>query len=149
MSIAKEIQQRKFRSEYHELVVNVIFSGNWMEEKIRQLLEKEKITPQQYNILCILRGNKEPMSTLQIRSRMLDKMSDTSRIVNRLMKKGWVEKKKSHGDKRLVDITISKKGSDVLRRLDERHTDLDSIVTHLSKKDANALNRLLDKMREQ
>ena len=84
--------------------MNIIFSSNWLLEKIRQILEKEDITPQQYNILRILKGSATPLSTLQIRERMLDRMSDTSRIVERLLKKGWVHKVVCASDKRLVDV---------------------------------------------
>ena len=87
MGIEKDIQQRSFRNEYQKVTVNIIFSASWLTEKIKTFLESEDITSQQYNILRILKGSKEPLSTLQIRERMLDKMSDTSRIVERLLKK--------------------------------------------------------------
>ena len=81
MGIEKDIQQENFRSIYQKLSINLIFSNNWITEKIKSVLQEEDITHQQYNILRILRGSKKPLSTLQIRERMLDKMSDTSRIV--------------------------------------------------------------------
>ena len=92
MSIEKDIQQQKFRNEYHKTVVNLIFTYKWITEKTKQFFEKGDITSQQYNILRILRGAGKPLSTLQIRQRMLDKMSDTSRIVDRLVKKELVQK---------------------------------------------------------
>ena len=84
MGIEKDIQQQHFRNEYQKASVNIIYSANWLNEKIKTMLDPDDITPQQYNILRILRGSQHPLSTLQIRSRMLDKMSDTSRIVERL-----------------------------------------------------------------
>ena len=114
---------------------------------IKEFVGKEDITPQQYNILRILRGSVLPLSTLQIRERMLDKMSDTSRLVERLIKKELVEKETSHIDKRLVDVTISKKGLDLLQRLDEKSEELDQIVNKLTPEEAGILNSLLDKMR--
>ncbi len=148
MGIEKDIQQQAFRNEYQKATVNIIFSANWLHEKIKDFLEAEGITPQQYNILRILRGNKQPMSTLQIRERMLDKMSDTSRIVERILKKGLVEKKVCSTDKRLVDVNISKKGIAVLESLDKKNQKLDSILQALSAEEAAVLNRLLDKMRD-
>jgi len=148
MSIEKDIQQQAFRNEHQKATVNIIFSANWLHEKIKDFLEVEDITPQQYNILRILRGNKQPMSTLQIRERMLDKMSDTSRIVERILKKGLVEKKICSSDKRLVDVNISKKGIAVLESLDKKNQALDSILRGLSAEEAAVLNKLLDKMRE-
>lgn len=148
MGIAKEIQQTNFRSEHHKAMVNTIFSCNWLLEKIKQVLEKEKITHQQYNILRILRGAAEPLSTLRIRERMLDKMSDTSRIVERLLKKGWVHKVVCAQDKRLVDVTISDAGKVLLDKLEERIAEIDRITSGLSEEDAQTLNLLLDKMRD-
>ncbi len=148
MGIEKDIQQENFRSIYQKLSINLIFSNNWITEKIKLVLQEEDITHQQYNILRILRGSKKPLSTLQIRERMLDKMSDTSRIVERLVKKGLVEKKICDTDKRLVDVRISQNGLDVLKRLDEKNTDLDAILENLSPKEAAQLSDLLDKMRE-
>lgn len=147
MGIEKDIQQQTFRNEFQKAAVNIIFSAGWLNERIRQFLETEDITPQQYNILRILRGSKTPLSTLQIRERMLDKMSDTSRIVERLQKKNLVEKKTCPADKRLVDVVISKKGSALLEKLDKRNGELDGLLQSLSAEDAQTLNTLLDKMR--
>lgn len=148
MSIEKDIQQQAFRNEYQKAAVNIIFSAGWLNERIKLFFEPEDITPQQYNILRILRGSQQPMSTLQIRERMLDKMSDTSRIVERLQKKGLVEKKVCPADKRLVDVVISKKGMGLLDKLDRKNTELDNLLKGLSAEEAKALNNLLDKMRE-
>jgi DNA-binding MarR family transcriptional regulator len=147
MGIEKDIQQQNFRNEYQKAAVNLIFSAGWLNEKIKTFLDTEDITSQQYNILRILRGSKTPMSTLQIRERMLDKMSDTSRIVERLQKKGVVEKKVCPADKRLVDVVISKKGLALLEKLDRRNAELDSILQSLTPEEAKSLNGLLDKMR--
>ncbi|HEX6914968.1 MAG TPA: MarR family transcriptional regulator [Chitinophagaceae bacterium] len=148
MSIRNEIrQQRQFRNEHQKAAVNILFSSNWLMEQIKKFLQQEDITPQQYNILRILRGSGRPLSTLQIRERMLDKMSDTSRIVDRLLKKGLVEKKTSEADKRLVDVTISADGLQLLERLDKRNEALDGILSKLSTEEAQTLNDLLDKMR--
>jgi DNA-binding MarR family transcriptional regulator len=147
MGIEKDIQQENFRSIYQKLSINLIFSNNWITEKIKAVLHEEDITHQQYNILRILRGSKKPLSTLQIRARMLDKMSDTSRIVERLVKKELVEKKVCDTDKRLVDVIISPTGLDVLKRLDEKNEELDAILQNLTPKEAAQLSDLLDKMR--
>ena len=85
MDIEKEIQQSNFRNEFQKLAINLMYTANWLNERISRMLLKEEITQQQYNILRILRGSDHPLSTLQIRERMLDKMSDTSRIVDRLI----------------------------------------------------------------
>jgi DNA-binding MarR family transcriptional regulator len=119
-----------------------------MRERTATILEEEDITPQQFNILRILRGsNPKPLSTLQIRERMLDKMSDTSRIVDRLIAKGLVRKNTCKADRRLVDVAITEKGLKMLERLDRKQDDMDGILSNLTEKEANQLSDLLDKIR--
>ena len=147
MSIEKDIQQTKFRNEYQKTTVNIIYTYNWITEKTREIFEKGDITMQQYNILRILRGAGKPLSTLQIRQRMLDKMSDTSRIVDRLVKKELVQKVICKTDRRLVDVTISDTGLLVLDKLDGYNDELDALLGNLSEEEAVMLNHLLDKIR--
>jgi len=116
-------------------------------ERNKEVFERGDITPQQYNILRILRGAKEPLSTLQIRQRMLDKMSDTSRIVDRLLKKELVKKVVRATDKRLVDVTITQKGLDLLDSLDKYNDELDSVLNNITPQEVSTLNSLLDKIR--
>jgi len=147
MSIERDIQQSKFRNEYHKTVVNLIFTYNWITEKTKQFFEKGDITSQQYNILRILRGAGKPLSTLQIRQRMLDKMSDTSRIVDRLVKKELVQKVICKTDRRLVDVTITDTGLQLLDQLDSYNEQMDLMLGNLSEEEAKMLNQLLDKIR--
>jgi DNA-binding MarR family transcriptional regulator len=147
MGIEKDINQSKFRNDYQKSIVNLIYTYNWVTEQIKTVLEKFDLTMQQFNILRILRGSKSPLSTLQIRERMLDKMSDTSRIVDRLLIKGLVKKVACKADKRLVDITITAKGHKILSAIDNEEDRLDSIIQTLSVADTKLFNKLLDKMR--
>ena len=147
MSIEKEINQPKFRNEYQKSVINLIYTYNWMNEKMKIILDQHEITGQQFNILRILRGAGTPLSTLQIRQRMLDKMSDTSRIVDRLIKKELVRKSICKSDRRLVDIIITDKGKKILERLDACNDQMDEVFKNLSVADARKLNQLLDKIR--
>ena len=148
MSLDKDINSSKFRNEYHKAIVNIIFTNNWIMERNKEIFERGDITPQQYNILRILRGAKEPLSTLQIRQRMLDKMSDTSRIVDRLLKKELVKKVVCASDKRLVDVTITQKGLDLLNELDKYNDELDNVLSSISEEEVSTLNQLLDKIRK-
>jgi DNA-binding MarR family transcriptional regulator len=147
MSIENDINQRKFRNEYQKAGINLIYTYNWANEQIKQFFEAHDITPQQFNILRILRGAGEPLSTLQIRQRMLDKMSDTSRIVDRLLKKGVVKKVTCKADRRLVDVTIADKGLKMLEKMDLYQDEMDGIFKNLSAEEAKTLNQLLDKVR--
>ena len=147
MSIEKDISQRKFTSEFQKAMVNLVYTHNWMMEKMKLFFEQADLTTQQFNILRILRGAGEPLSTLQIRQRMLDKMSDTSRIVDRLIKKGLTKKVICKSDRRLVDVTITEKGLKLLEKLDEMQPDLDRIIQSINESEARELNNLLDKIR--
>ncbi len=147
MGIEQEIGQAKFRNDYQKAVINLIYTFNWMNGKIKNMLDEYDITSQQFNILRILRGAGTPISTLQIRQRMLDKMSDTSRIVDRLIKKGMVQKVICEGDRRLVDVSITDEGTALLQRIDVLQDDMDSVFKNLSPEEAVTLNELLDKIR--
>lgn len=147
MSLEKDIQQVKFRNDYQKLMINIIFTHNWIMERNKQFFDKGDITPQQFNILRILRGSGVPLSTLQIRQRMLDKMSDTSRIVDRLLKKELVKKVICESDRRLVDVTITEKGMQLLENLDSYNEELDNMLKTLNHDEAKELNSLLDKLR--
>lgn len=149
MAIEQEIKQSKFTSEYQRAMINLLFTYGWTLERIKQIVADEGITHQQYNILRILRGSfPAPLSTLQIRERMLDKMSDTSRIVDRLIVKGLVKKGTCRTDRRLVDVIITEKGKKLLEKLDSRQQDMEGIFGNLSEKEAADLNNLLNKIRE-
>ncbi|GGB11259.1 family 10 glycosylhydrolase [Puia dinghuensis] len=147
MGLENEINQRKFRSEHQKARINIIYTYNWLSEKISSMFEDWDITPRQFNILRILRGEGKPLSTLQIRQRMLDKMSDTSRIVDRLLRKGLVRKTPNGEDRRLVDIVITAKGRKLLEKIDPFEENSDKIMTNLTEEEAKTLNGLLDKLR--
>ena len=148
MGIEKDISQASFRNEYQKGIINLIYTYNWMNEKMKKVFDNEGVTAQQYNILRILRGAGKPISTLQIRERMLDKMSDTSRIVDRLVVKGLAKKTICNNDKRLVDVSISDKGKTLLEKIDLYEKDMDAILGNLTDTEAKTLNKLLDKIRE-
>ncbi len=148
MGIEKDIHQHTFVNAKQKAVINLLFSYGWVIEYMKKFLAKEGITHQQYNILRILRGSSpHPLSTLQIRERMLDKMSDTSRIVDRLVTKNLVKKITSPKDRRLVDITITEKGQQLLKKLDAAPNPVEAVMQHLTEAEAKTLSHLLDKMR--
>ena len=148
MGIDNDIHQTKFRNEHQKAGLNLLYTYGWVMERTKEIFATEDITPQQFNILRILRGSHpQPLSTLQIRERMLDKMSDTSRIVDRLIAKGLVKKGTCKSDRRLVDVMITDKGRKMLERLDQREDELDNIIGNLTEKEAVVLSDLLDKLR--
>lgn len=148
MTLEKDLNQTKFRNEHQKATVNIIFTNNWIMERINKVFDAEGITSQQYNILRILRGAGMPLSTSQIRERMLDKMSDSSRIVDRLILKGMVKKNEHKTDKRLVDVIITARGLKLLEKIDAYNRKVDDIMMNLSPSEVKKLNQLLDKIRD-
>jgi len=149
MKIEQEIKQKKFRSEYQKLLINIIFTSNWLSEKNVEQLKPYDLTPKQYNVLRILRGQyPKPITVKLIRERMLDKMSDASRIVERLRIKGLVRREICGDNRRAVDVKITEKGLDLLKELDEEAIKWEEDLKRLSDEEAISLNNLLDKLRE-
>jgi len=148
MGIEKDINQYHFTSEGQKAIINLVYTSNWVTEHIKAVLDDQDITLQQFNILRILRGSDpQPLSTHTIRERMLDKMSDTSRIVDRLVIKGLAVKKVCTTDKRLVDVNITDVGKKMLEAIDSREAAMTSITKNLSDAELKQLNTLLDNLR--
>ncbi|MBP9923980.1 MAG: MarR family transcriptional regulator [Bacteroidia bacterium] len=148
MELEKEINQKKFRSESHKLMVNIIYTFNWLNGQQADFLKPYKITYQQFNVLRILRGQQmQPASIKLIRERMLDKMSDASRIVEKLRMKNLVERHICEHDRRSCQVFITQKGMDLLTEIDKNETQQTDSMIALSEPEKQQLNLLLDKLR--
>ncbi len=148
MKLEEEIRQEKFRNENQKLAVNIIFTHGWLSNHQSKFFGKFDITGTQYNILRILRGqHPDPVSINLLKERMLDKMCDASRLVERLRKKGWIEREICEEDRRRVNVRITKAGLKLLENMDEYNESFDNIVSNLSASEAKQLNNLLDKLR--
>lgn len=146
MKLEEEIKQAKFKNEYHKLLVNIIFTGNWINIRSTKFLRKYKLTPQQFNLLRILRGQHPNAATVHLlQDRMLDRMSNASRLVEKLRIKGLVDRITNCEDRRRVDVTITDKGLNLLKEIDQ--TDFDGNFPSISVEEALVLNNLLDKLR--
>jgi DNA-binding MarR family transcriptional regulator len=149
MSLSKDIQQREFRSEYQKAILNILYTHNFLIAEMGELFKDFDITRQQYNVLRILRGQyPNPASINLIKDRMLDKMSDTSRIVERLRIKGLLTRTDAVRDKRLAEIVISSSGMELLDRMEIPVVRFEDALHNLSTAEAQQLNYLLDKMRD-
>jgi len=148
MNIREVIQQKRpFRNSYQMAMVNLIYTNNWVADQLRQHLKPYGVTMKQYNVLRILKGADEPITTSIIRERLLDKMSDASRMVERLHQRDLVIRSVCATDKRLVDVTLSAKGEELLQNMQGLEHRMDAIFEKLSKEDAALLSELLDKLR--
>ena len=140
-------QKRSFTSLHEKTLVNIMYTHGWVIERMRLFFKNYGITIKQYNILRILKGADEPLSTSQIRLRMLDKMSDTTRLIDRMVTKGWVKKSVSKTDRRLVDIMITDEGLDLLDEIKGIESQAEEIFGNLSIEEVQKLSDLLDKVR--
>lgn len=144
----KETKAPRYESPFHEAIVNVSFTHNWCNDKVKQAVSYYDITSQQFNVLRILRGQFPSPSTINlIKFRMLDKMCDASRIVDRLVQKDLVIKNINNHDKRAVDILINDKGLALLKKMDNE-VNLSAIFSsNITKEEAEQLTKLLEKAR--
>jgi len=148
MRIDDEIQSSKFEDNYHKAVININYTYSWLNNFLRERFEKYNLTPQQFNILRILRGQyPKPATVNLLKERMIDKMSDASRIVDRLVQKGLVSRCTNNKDRRAVDIRISDTGLDILAKLDSEMKTKDLLQNNLTEEEAATLSGLLDKLR--
>ena len=147
MKIEDEIKQLKFKSVHQKAVINLIFTSGWLQGRQQSLFKPFGITSQQFNILRILKGqHPKTISATEIKSRMLDKNSDVSRLLDRLATKGLIDKQTCPKDKRQSDVQITQAGLDILTELDKKQKAIDHVQA-LSEKEADELSNLLDKLR--
>ena len=149
MKLEQAIQQSSFTSNFQKLTLNFIYTYNIFKEEQKNFFKPYSITPQQYNVLRILRGSyPKPYTTSQVRDRMLDKMSDASRIVERLVKKGLVKRSTTKSDKRLVDVVISDRGLELLTAIDKPlDHEMNATFIKFTDEERETFTTLLDKMR--
>lgn len=149
MKIEEAIQQTQFPSAHHRANINVIYTSSWLKQQNSRLIKPFGISMQQFNILRILRGLKGQPATIKLLTqRMLDKMSNASRLVDKLDSKGLVSRRTAEEDRRQVDIFITKEGLDLLQKASDVLDDnLAKTFTSLTATEADQLSDLLDKLR--
>lgn len=150
MKTIEEAIQSRFRNEQHKALVNILYTAKFIENKVQEHIKPYQITMQQYNILRIVRGaGGKPVSLKYIKERMLDKMPDASRIVDKLYKKGLLKRKECPNDRRSVDITITPKGVELLTAMDKHAFEMDNICNTLNEAELQTLNHLLNLLRNE
>ena len=149
MRIEEAIKQDNFSSPKHRASINIIFTAGWLNQEAAQVLRPYDISVQQFNILRILRGQKgKPATVKLLTERMLDKMSNASRLVEKLRKKGYVERTECPDDRRRVDIHITYAGLEVCEQSSAAmDANMHRSIDKLTDEQANLLNELLDQLR--
>lgn len=150
MPIEEEIlNATAFKSPQKHAQVNILYTATWLNKHSNAILKPFNLTLQQFNILRILRGCKGKPATIKLlTSRMFDKMSNASRLVDKLVNKGWAERKRSNTDRRQVEIVITDTGMELLEQANNAlDTASATYLSSLTTEEANQINELLNKMR--
>ena len=148
MSIEKEIKQAKFESEHQKMVINVMFTSSWLYNNHAARLKPFGITPEQFNVLRILRGSSpRKMMLADVTERMIDKSSNCTRLVEKLKQKGFVQREICEGNRRQVDISITDKGLTLLKKIDKSYAEWVATLKTITQAEAKDVNRALDKLR--
>jgi DNA-binding MarR family transcriptional regulator len=148
MSLEEDIKQEKFENEFQKVALNILFTSSWLYNINADRLKTHHLTPEQYNVLRILRGSHpKAMMLADITCRMINKSSNATRLVEKLRLKGSVKREICEGNRRQVDISITQKGLDLLTKIDKEAESLQAILKGITKAEAHDLNRILDKLR--
>lgn len=148
MGLEDDIRQQKFNNEHHKAAINILYTGAWVYSGNVARLKKHNITPEQYNVLRILRGSHpDKLMLADITSRMIDKSSNATRLVEKLRQKGLVKRELCESNRRQVDISITEKGLALMKLVDSEEGEWVESLKNISKSEAVELNRLLDKLR--
>ena len=148
-TIEQEIQQTTFTSPAHRTQLNILFTAGWINQQTMQALRPFGLSIQQFNILRILRGRRgKPATVKLLTERMLDKMSNASRLVDKLKEKGYVRRQECETDRRRVDIVITKKGLDIVGQASKAmERDVIERFSNLNSDEFAQLSDLLDRLR--
>ena len=148
MKLEEELKMSGFKSPYHRAVLNIVFTSAWLRDNVASYLKPYGISEEQYNVLRILRGqNGKPLHLNSIQERMVHKSSNATRLVEKLRQKGFVERIQCDYNRRMVDITITESGMELLAELDKMENQPREVFESLSEDEATMLGDLLDKMR--
>lgn len=145
--IDEELHSR-FESEQQKAMLNVLFTANWFKSQQVGLFKPYGISPQQYNILRILRGARDRVNMHCVKERMIDRAPNATRLTDKLIAKGLVERERCDEDRRVVYVRISEKGLELLSTIDKKNRSImQGTEDRLAQKDAALLNQLLDAWR--
>jgi DNA-binding MarR family transcriptional regulator len=146
--IEEAIKQAEFKDSYNKAVVNLLYTHSYLVSFQTSVLKPMDLSPEQYNVLRILRGQQgKPATIAAIQDRMLNTMSNASRLVDKLKAKELVKRDECPENRRKVDVLITEKGLRLLEFLEPQIAALNKNVIHLGEQEVVLLNELLDKLR--
>lgn len=146
--IEEAIKQSEFKDSYNKVVVNLLYTHSYLVSFQTAVLKPMDLSPEQYNVLRILRGQQgKPATIAAIQERMLNNMSNASRLVDKLKAKQLVKREECPLNRRQVDVVITEKGLALLELLEPQINAINKNAIHLEDQELDLLNRLLDKLR--
>ena len=149
MKLEDSIKQSKFKTAHHKLLLNIIYTAGLLNAQQTRFFKKYDLSPQQYNVLRILRGQyPHPASVGLVQDRMLDQMSNASRLIEKLKQKSLLERRECKEDRRQVDVMLTESGMNLLSLIDQEFGSFEQGLAPLTDADASSLNDLLDRLNE-
>lgn len=142
--ISKDIQS-KFPSNKVKALINVKYTANWLSSKEVEFFKPYGLSPQQYNILRILRGAGEPIKAQLVKERMIERAPNATRLMDKLCEKKLIERSRCEHDRRVVFVEIAEPGLKLLKEID--NVEQVGFLNNLTEKEAELLSNLLDKIR--
>ena len=142
--LGKEINS-KFPNEKVKALLNIKYTASWLDQIGNELLKPYNISEQQYNILRILRGAGKEISVTEVKERMIQKSPNATRLMDKLCDKNLIERIRCENDRRVVYVKISKKGLELIKKINM--SEFDIYLDRLTESEAKTLNDLLDKIR--
>ena len=150
MKIEDEIKTDKFVNERHKAMINIKYTANWMGQMINGALKKYKISIQQFNVLRILRGAKDPISVNEVRDRMVEKTPNITRLMDKLLEKEYIQRFRCEDDRRVVYVEISQGGLDILQKLEDNKVveAMPPFMENITEEEAKVINDCLNRLRD-
>jgi DNA-binding MarR family transcriptional regulator len=148
VKIEDEIRQARFRNDHQKAIINLMYTAAWLGARQEDFFKPFGITPSQFNILRILRGQGgKSLTGAEIKERMLERNSDISRLLDRMVRKNFIIRSRCPNDKRATNISITKTGLSVLKEIDLAIDQNEKNFFKLNQGEARQLSQLLDKAR--
>ncbi|GGG12287.1 MarR family winged helix-turn-helix transcriptional regulator [Pontibacter amylolyticus] len=148
MRIEDEIQQKDFKDDHRRMVVNLLFTNNWLNQQFIPFFKQFGLTLQQHNVLSIVRGQQpKPVCFGEVQERMVDRNSNVTRLVDKLIEKGYVTRDICQANRRMIELRLTPKGMDLLNQIDEQMPAFFQRFHSLTQEEAVLVSKLLDKLR--
>lgn len=149
MKLEEELRIEKFKTEPQRAVLSILFTASWLQERTNECFKAHGISQEQYNVLRILKGQKgKPANLSTVQERMIHRMSNATRLVEKLKQKGYVNRVTCEDNRRKVEITITESGLELLDRIDPRLAETEvNLFQRLNEHEIREIGLLLDKVR--